>query len=85
MKKKYEKPVMFREEFSVSQSVASGCADTSPGFYKDRCSISIDTMFPGQTLFIENVSCTVGTDTVPDDPNGICYHIPTDTTRCFGS
>ncbi|WP_368250788.1 hypothetical protein [Intestinibacter bartlettii] len=85
MKKRYEKPTMFREEFNISQSVASGCGDTSPGFYKDKCSINIDNMFPGQTLFVENDSCTVGTDMVPEDPNGICYHIPTDATRYFGS
>ena len=85
MKKRYEKPTMFREEFNISQSVASGCGDTSPGFYKDKCSIDLGDMFPGKTLFIENVSCTTGTDMVPEDPNGICYHIPTDATRYFGS
>ena len=89
MKKKYDKPMMFKEEFNVSQSVASGCANTSPGFYKDRCSIDLGSaglgMFDGETLFVEGVACTVGTDSVTDDPNGLCYHIPNDATRYFGS
>lgn len=84
MKKKYEKPVMFREEFNISQSVASGCVDKSSNFYKDNCGIIIEG-FGGEILFTKgNGVCTIGPNSVKENDK-ICYNIPTDTTRYFGS
>lgn len=84
MKKKYEKPTMFREEFNISQSVASGCVDKSAGFYKSNCGIIIPG-FGGEKVFtLGNGVCTYSPEAVKETDT-ICYNIPTEYTRCFGS
>lgn len=86
MKKKYEKPTMFREEFNISQSVALGCVDKSAGFYKSKCGIKIpEGDFKNEVLFtLGNGVCTVSPNNVKEN-DMLCYHIPSDANRYFGS
>lgn len=89
MKKLYSKPQIFIEEFTVSQSVASGCT-AKAGFYMDKCGIgSYDPEFPEDSVVIFNTGAGKRDCTVPDDNgednNGICYHIPNGVNKYFGS
>ena len=92
MKKLYNKPQVIIEEFTISQSVASGCT-VSAQFNKNNC--GIPGKYEDEILFslgLAGSPCTykpVGTD---NNQNGIddlddkyCYHIPTDANRYFGS
>lgn len=93
MKKVYCKPIVFIEEFEISQNVAASACTVSAHFNKDTCGISMAPDFPNKVLFTRGGgTCTtnpVGWDEdnngIPDDDDKYCYHIPTDTTRYFGS
>lgn len=88
MKKFYSKPQIFIEEFTVSQSVASGCTSKA-GFYMDKCGIATyDPIFNRDVIVFSKGSagsiCTVK-DGGGQDNNGTCYHIPNGVNKYFGS
>jgi hypothetical protein len=71
MKKIYTKPEISFESFKMTSSIATGCK-------LDKDEIPLPDM--GYTIFIE------GCEYVPVDGEfGICYDVPTDDTRVFGS
>lgn len=77
MKKTYTKPVVSFESFELSTSIAQTCAVKS-NFY-DACSFDA----PGMgSVFLDTTVCKF---TPEDGEAGICYHVPTDTTRLFNS
>ena len=82
-KKKYVKPQIILESFSLSASVSAGCElDTPLPTKADMCG------FPtrGGTVFAEGVEgtkCTSGPQGGPYD--GFCYDVPTDDKTLFNS
>ncbi len=81
MKKAYSKPEIMFEDFSLSVNVAAGCETKLDNQSQGSCGYLLRT---GATIFISNqTGCS---NHVPDDgSNGICYHVPTETSNLFNS
>ena len=79
MKKRYTKPDIAFESFSLSTSIAS-CDVKIEGAYGGECGLWMDDIF----VFIVGVT---GCDAqIPDDgSNGICYHVPNGDNSMFNS
>ena len=92
-KRKYTKPTIYIEEFTISQSIASTC-DTKAGFYKST-GCGVDDVIPSNPDevggFDESVkffTLNIGGQCTHEykwDDNKTCYHIPNDLTSYFGS
>ena len=85
MKKRYQKPEVYFEDFELSANIATGCEFKS-NHWKDGCGYDL---VGGRVVFLDGVQvCNV---TPPPDGDkdapfyGICYHVPTDTTNLFTS
>ena len=80
MKKKYTKPEIKFEDFSLQTSIAAGCELETP---LPSSSASCGYPTKGGVVFVEGTQCT----TYPQDGvyNGFCYHVPTDTSNLFNS
>lgn len=77
MKKKYEKPMIIIENFSLDTTIAGGCeAKTDTKGYGD-CGLDMS----GVSIFLDGMSgCSIKVDNVGGDGeyNGLCYHVPTE-------
>lgn len=87
MKKKYKKPSIFIEDFSINQYIAGSCASNGDNFvthtyHKSTCYIDFDGT--GSTKIFDNSSCNIGADNIYDK-DGVCYHGPIDVNMFFGS
>lgn len=82
MKKKYSKPEILFENFSLSVNIAGNCGhDTSLQNEAMSCGLE----YGGDVIFLVDMNgCKDQFDT-DDGSSGICYHNPTDTTRLFNS
>lgn len=76
MKKKYEKPTIVYESFSLSSSISAECAFTIT-FAEWECPVYIEEW--GETVYQE-WNCDWS-----NDEGYVCYHVPTLTTQVFGS
>lgn len=79
MKKKYEKPVVIIEGFSLQTSIAAGC-EFKNGLHEEG------------TCGYETRNGVVFTDMIqgcdykqPDTNDSLCYHVPTEWTNIFAS
>lgn len=79
MRKKYEKPKVYYEQFSLSSEIAS-CANAA-NFEMNACPISIPEL-GGMTIFLTDGTCDWYT---PNADDMICYHVPTDDMSVFTS
>lgn len=90
MKKAYQKPIIYIEEYELAQSIAQDCGYTpdstvgrpthsAPGV--NNCGWELD----GDIIFIDNTACTEIMD--PDEEIGGvgCYNTPTGNTHIFAS
>lgn len=82
MRKKYSKPEIAFESFTMSTSIAAGCEmKTSLPSSEESCGYPIR----GGVVFVEGAAC----DTYPQSPDGsydgFCYHVPADTNNLFNS
>lgn len=79
MKKAYEKPRVYFEDFQFSTSIAGGCAWTA-SFNENSCPVKI----PGtlETYIADLNTCTF---TVPAPNDKFCYHTPMDNKNVFTS
>lgn len=86
MKKKYNKPVIVFEDFSLSMSIAGDCEEHISPAAAGTCGLD----FGGDKIFVGGVSlCTTEMENMVDtawgDYNGACYHNPSDTNNIFMS
>ena len=78
MKKAYEKPRVYFEDFQLSTSIAGGCAWTA-SFEENSCPVKI----PGTPEpYITDSACTFS---VPGENDKFCYHTPMDNKNVFTS
>lgn len=80
MKKSYSKPDILFESFSLSSSVAAGCAVDTPLPQSDKCGLPY---FNWVIFMNELQGCTKIVSTGLMD--GVCYHPPTEQTNLFTS
>ena len=77
MKKNYSKPQIMFDSFELSQSIAGACA----GVQSDQAPYDCPVDFGGPlTLFAAMCDITPA----PGD-NKVCYDVPSDDSRLFGS
>ena len=84
MKKKYSRPDIAFESFSLSSSIAGNCevkTDTKGG---GECGYPLDGL--GSIFLLNMGDCVVKiTDEQSLNFNGFCYHIPTENSNLFNS
>lgn len=85
MKKTYQKPEIMFEDFSLSTNIAGDCEGPhvhNPA--KGSCGIPGSN---GTILFSSSISdCNFDWMAFfGDDYNGLCYHVPTETSNLFNS
>ena len=82
MKKNYSKPDIFFDNFSLCNSIAAFCARPTNTPVRGTCAL----MIGGKPLFLSGVSqCYFVVEDGTPEYDGICYHVPTDTTSIFNS
>ena len=78
--KKYEKPKIVFEDFSLSNSVAASCEVETPlPSSTSGCGIPIR----GGVVFMEGLQCTHSPQNTLYE--ALCYHVPEETYNLFGS
>ena len=83
-KKPYQKPEIVYEDFSLSTNIAGNCDTIIDNSSQGACAYI--TVYAGATkhVFVDTVqACT--TKDADGDYNGICYHVPVETTNLFNS
>lgn len=79
MKKTYSKPIITFESFALSTNIAEECT-MDITFAEWDCPVLIPEW--GETVYQEYTGC----DWTPQESGwSICYHVPTLSTRIFGS
>ena len=82
MKKNYSKPDIVFDNFSLCSSIAVGCARPTNTPSQGACPLVIG----GRPLFIDGVAaCRFKTEDGNPLYDGLCYHVPTDSTNLFNS
>lgn len=82
MKKTYTKPDIMFDNFSLCSSIAAGCARPTNTPVQGTCPLVIG----GRPLFVSGVAnCRFPVEDGSPMYDGICYHVPTDTTSLFNS
>ena len=88
MKKRYSKPDIAFESFSLSTSIADNCelkTDTKGG---GECSYPMDAL--GNVFLTTVAACNgIGNTPITDEQslmyNGFCYHVPVENSNLFNS
>ena len=81
MKKTYVKPEIMFESFTLSVNIAGDCDHDTALHAQGACGID----FGGDIIFLTGISGCWEQYDVDDGTSGICYHVPTDTTKLFNS
>ncbi len=88
MKKKYIKPQIIIENFSLSTTIAGDCESIVSNPSKGTCAI---VGSGGMTIFdggVANNACKFtpeGMGSPKDEWDGFCYHVPTEYNNLFNS
>lgn len=87
MKKRYEKPQIVFEDFTLSTNIAGTCENVVDGPSLGQCAMEGTG---GIFVFVTGVQACEYTPTdmgyVNDDMyDGICYHVPIETNNLFNS
>ena len=81
MKKVYSKPQIMFESFTLSTNIAAGCEFKTNTPSARQCGYGEDIF--GVSIFVDGITdCKAK---YPDGYNGLCYHVPTETTNLFNS
>ena len=81
MKKEYQKPKLYYENFQLSQSIAAGCEGLA-NFVENQCTVTLTG--PGYTLVLFNNE-SICVDSPPGADDYVCYHAPTEFNNVFSS
>ena len=74
MKKKYEKPMIIIEDFSLDTTIAGDCEVPTNTPNSGNCGLDFG---PNIVIFTESVQqCTKDYGADDGEYNGICYHVP---------
>lgn len=79
MKKPYQKPKIYYESFTLSNSISSGCEGIA-NLAENQCSITVPDL--GIEIFTVDLVCQY---TPPGNDDTICYHAPTEWNNVYSS
>lgn len=82
MKRKYSRPDIIFEDFSLSTSIASGCGEKTNTHSQNTCGLDFG---PGGTVFTQDVSGCIFKVGDNGEFDGLCYHVFCDESRLFNS
>ncbi len=84
--KKYSKPEITFEDFSVSTNIAADC-DMKHGPAQDICGFVLPGAVPVMlfALDVPGTNCTANGNGEEDKYNGFCYHVPDGGLNLFAS
>lgn len=82
MKKRYSKPEIMFESFTLSVNIAGDCEIKIDNQSQNTCGYIQGT--GGETLFI-NASTGCSFEKEDNENNGFCYHIPIESNNLFNS
>lgn len=86
MKRKYSKPQIIFEDFTLCQSIAAGCQYTDgarPVMYEMGCGVDLSAREENDFVFISAMNCELKED--DGNNNLVCYHIFESNGTIFGS
>ena len=87
MRKTYNKPKLWYEDFRLSQSIAAGCEGIA-NFVEGSCSVTVKIPGPNTdaaTLIEVFMSSSVCTFVPPNLDDTVCYHAPNESNNVFSS
>lgn len=79
MKKKYTKPMIIIEDFSVNSTIAAGCEFKNGLLEQGACGYETRN----GVVFLDTIEGCVYKQ--PDVNDALCYHVPTVDTNIFAS
>lgn len=79
MKKKYEKPVVIIDDFSLSTTIAGDCEFITSNHSEGECGYPTRN---GNVFTSEVTGCKYHE---PDTNDSLCYHVPNDYANIFNS
>ena len=83
MRKTYNKPKLWYEDFRLSQSIASGCEGIA-NYAENLCSVTVK--IPGSNTLIEVfMSSSVCLYFPPNLDDTVCYHAPNESNNVYSS
>jgi hypothetical protein len=90
MKKNYQKPDVYFEDFAFSSNIASSCSQIRGSQSEGTCSSYGTHNDPSNCRFYDNgwevfhqgICLTYPQE---NNPGNLCYHVSTDETRMFAS
>lgn len=86
MKRIYSKPDIMFEDFTLSTSIAAGCAITNPVQTQDVCAVRWNMGGDYINIFNSGVgACDPQFSPIFSENDSICYHNPSDENRLFNS
>ena len=87
MKKKYEKPEIYFENFSICTNIAAGCEHTNVTATEDvhGCGYRLGRL-DSEVVFTSSIGCNRH-ELVDGEGGyqGICYHVPSESNNLFTS
>ncbi|MBO5070134.1 MAG: hypothetical protein J6C37_07210 [Roseburia sp.] len=85
MRKKYKKPEIMFESFSLNTNIAGDCEVKTWTPNQGKCAYTYEDEFLGEVnLFIDDVyACT--TKDADGEYDGFCYHVPIESNTLFNS
>lgn len=81
MKKTYEKPQIFFENFALSTNIATGCERLVNNPLQGTCAV----IGSGNIAMFDNTISACDYEQSNDMYDGFCYHVPIDTNNLFNS
>ena len=91
MKRNYQKPDIFYEDFALSSNIANSCSlanySTTCTIHGTHSSMTGSCMFivPGFNFFSGEFASPCDGSPQDFDPNNACYDVPFDDARMFAS
>lgn len=91
MKKNYQKPDIFFEDFAFSSNIAAPCGNSEDLHTQNQCNSYASFGNPNSCIYIDNGWIVFQNYSVcsqvpqEKDPGNLCYHVSTDETRMFAS
>lgn len=90
MKKKYSKPEIVFESFTLSTNIAGDCSVPTSTPNQGSCAYTVETKYGTWHVFTDAVAACGTSDGSLDQLedgiyNGICYNVPYDESTLFNS
>ena len=84
MKKKYTKPEIMFEDFSLNNAITAGCEKIATAV-ENACAYVVETDYGTYKVFTDSLVGICDTYKQDGAYQGICYHVPSSANNVFTS